>query len=688
MISWILALALQSAPCQGGPAPAESDQEAEPGLVTEVEIKGVEPGAKGEIDKRTYVVSNDPQAQTSNALEILGKLPSVSVSGSGRVQLLGNSDVTILIDGKRPVNADALLKSLPASQIGSVEVMTNPSADYSASGTAGIINIVTRKRTTPGLTGSTSATVNSLGGAQFSLAPSLTRGRWTVDGSLGLASEKGEGSAHISREVFPSAGGLSMLLEQSERTKSEETRGRLSGRLSYRPNTKDTWTVSVEAVKRVGDQQISSRAVGYEQFEQRSERPDDSLSARVGLDYEHSGATEGETLKASVTADYLDWDLESLVHVNLADPSSADSRYRVSSAIKTRNSALKFDYGRPFGTDASFSSGAVLEYSSEETTQSLDILSGVGPSPASEDRVVGTRVIGAVYTTAQFPLAMWTVKPGARIEHSRLDFSSDAGAADISDLSVFPSLHLRRSVGEHFQVNLSYSRRISRPDVQKLNPYLIVTSETTARIGNPDLEPEYTNSVELRVEYAKDTFSADVTVYDRNTSDVWAQYTSVAPGGLTLTSYKNAGERNERGAEIALRGSVDERWKYSASLNLFSNRQRVPQGGERDDFTWSSNAQLDYRTQSIEGRKPDELQLSVSYFGPQVFYEAEISSFARADFTWRHPFNNRVSGVLTVGDIFNSTGITTRISTVGLTEETVSRTAGTTVRFSLVLRLN
>jgi outer membrane receptor protein involved in Fe transport len=685
MIAWILAAALQGGPCQApSPAPVSAPRPEPSPVVDEVLISGEQPDARTEIDKRVYRLRDDPQVQTSTTLDILGKVPSVSVAPNGRVQLLGNSQVTILIDGKRPVNADAALKTLPAAQIDRIEVMTNPSAQYSAQGTAGIINIVTRRRTAPGLSGTLSANANSLGGGQLAFAPSLTRGPWTIEGSLSLARERGEGSGVTRRQLTDPGAGAVLEMKQIDRSESTEDRLRLSGRASYRPTDRDTLSLSVEAVARRNDRPGVIRATGFESYVERNEKPDRSSSGSVSVDYEHRGQRDGETLTASASVDYLDWKLANRVAVEFDDPASLDERYETLSRIETWNGDLKMDYVRPVGASSLLTTGVSWDRSEETTDQSLTILQGAGPGPASRDIVASERNVTALYATAQFPWGPWTVKSGLRLEYNDFEVRAPGIVGRTQDVGLFPSLYFRRKLTDGLQMNLSYSRRTSRPDAQRLNPYITFSSATSAQTGNPDLKPESTDAFEVRLEYARERFGLDLTLYYRETTDVWAQSTSVTPDAVSLMMYVNAGRRSERGGEVSLRGSVGARWKYSTSVNLFANRQQTPLDGVRNDFTWSAKGQIEYRTSTPDGRQPDEVQLSLRYFGPQLFYQTEISSFWRADFSWRHPLNDRVMAVLSVNDLFDSAGTTMRLRSPGLSEESINQGAGTTARVALV----
>src|SRR3954462_10659502 len=138
------------------------------------------PGDRTLIDRETYLVRDTPLAQTKPALEVIRNLPSVTVDAAGQLRLLGSRSVKILIDGRDTADANSILENLQASRIARIEVMTNPPAQYSAYGSAGIINIVLRKSFAEGLAGSAVASVGDLGYLTARGSPTWSRGKWSL----------------------------------------------------------------------------------------------------------------------------------------------------------------------------------------------------------------------------------------------------------------------------------------------------------------------------------------------------------------------------------------------------------------------------------------------------------------------------------------------------------------------------
>ena len=175
-VLWAQAGAPPALPPSSTPASSARDEQ-------EIVVRA-DPSQRTAIDRDTYIVRDTAEARTSNALEVLSRIPAVTVQPDNSIRLLGTTGVTVLIDGRPSPNPN-VLRDLQGSEIARIEVVSNPSAQFSASGTGGIINIVTRRSALDGLRGSLSASASRYGGYELRAAPSWTHGDLTISGNLG-----------------------------------------------------------------------------------------------------------------------------------------------------------------------------------------------------------------------------------------------------------------------------------------------------------------------------------------------------------------------------------------------------------------------------------------------------------------------------------------------------------------------
>ncbi len=185
-----VAHAQQAAPASPPPAPAAANEEEENDDIVVL----AEPGDQIRIDRRTYTLRDDPVAQSTNMFDVLGRIPSVSVAPDGGITLLGADGVQIQING-RPVpgdNLEQVLRGIPGGSVERIEVITNPSAQYAADASGGIINIITRRRFDAGFNGSIQASADSLGGYHFGVSPSYSSGQWAFSGQTGAYGGEGD----------------------------------------------------------------------------------------------------------------------------------------------------------------------------------------------------------------------------------------------------------------------------------------------------------------------------------------------------------------------------------------------------------------------------------------------------------------------------------------------------------------
>lgn len=676
-------------PAQTAPQPAPTGSEASE--VETVTVDGSRPPVSSQIDRQVYSVKDDPQAQAGSILDVLGKLPSVTVTPSGRVLLLGNSGVTILIDGKAPRDPTLALRALSGGDVDRIEVMTNPSAQFGPTGTAGIINIITLRRTRPGVSGAVSTSASSTGSLRVSASPSLTLGRWTVGGSFGLSRDVDEDAFTRRRELLNGLGQTTeTIIEENERRLvADNVNG--SAKLAFRPDDASMISLSAEASRFMAGGRsiatITSDAPGLRGYMERVDQPGHVRDHTVSLTYERAGPRAGETLTFQASTGSMAWTQERSILDVFDDPGRPDERYRAAFSFDDQDATVKLDYRRPFGEETELAVGASWERLDRTVTNSFETLAGPGSlGPDFTEVVAGERQIGSAYATLQFQWGDWTLLPGLRVEDFRhvVRAQGQTGLADTLDL--YPSLHISRELGEHLKLRLSYSKRIDRPDVQVLSPAVQFTSTTEASTGNPNLKPRTTDAFEVRFDHQRDDRNVNLTLYARETYDEWSWVSDLNSDGVRITRPINAGESSNRGGEFSVRGPVGERWKYVLSANLYYRELQVLDGAllrPEGQFAYGGNGQLEYRFPQRGELTGDRVQLSISYTGPQRYVDSTSDAYFRADLTWRHALTDKTSLVVTATDLFDTADGASRIRTDAFVQYDDYDSRGTQLRVAL-----
>lgn len=654
----------QASPAPPPPPATSSTSQDEQEIVVRAD-----PSQRTSIDRDTYVVRDTAEARTSNAIDLLGRIPAVTVQPDNSIRLLGTTGVTVLIDGRPSPNPN-ILRDLQGSEIARIEVVSNPSAQFSASGTGGIINIVTRRSALDGLRGSLSASASRYGGRELRAAPSWTRGDWTISGNFGWT-RNGSASESMRERLSLDPGSAA-----PDSIETLETRNRFefingSGTVSYRPTAKRTLTfqgglITADA-RTTSNSEIVTAAAPGAPLAQLITSDFDYQAYSASLEYREEGSRPGELLTTSVQQ--YRFDPTSDVSTDFGA-----GQFRFRSDGFTRARIFKLDYVRPLqGTQRLLLGGSVNDtHDFNMLEQGGDLPLGGNPFPPAS-RIDGSSLEVASYASYQFPLLGGTVLAGFRIESRNYDLADPGLGQGPSDAHFFPSLHLERRLARWLTANLSYSRRIFWPAIQQLSPALRFSDSTTANAGNPALRPELTDSLEakLRAEVAHQTLS--LTLFNRRTDNVFSSLSTLTDDGVLVTQPVNLGVRTDRGASLAIQGPIVRGLSYSANANLIDRRIERENFGIRriqQSTNYSATAQIDYRDGADGRRGADRVTVTANYSGPYDDGLVRRSPFFRASASWSHAITDRLSGVLTIDDLFGPTEF--RSST--LSDSAASRT--------------
>jgi ferric enterobactin receptor len=680
LASAAVAHAQQPAPAPPPPAAAAEDEESNDDIV----VLG-SPDDQVRIDRRTYTLRDDAAAQSSNMFDVLGKIPSVSVSPAGDVTLLGASGVVIQINGQPVpgVNLEQVLRGLQGSEVERIEVITNPSAQYSAEASGGIINIITRRRFNAGFNGSIQASVEYPEGHHFGIGPSYSIGPWTFSGQIGAYGGGRENDLAREREAIP--GGA---LTSEEGARNIEWNGIYLSRLqvAYAPTERRRMSLALDGGHHNTDinqsSELSDIGGPISSIDASSDNTFDN--AQLTFDFQQNGDTPREQIKFNAALSQFVNESNS-VFANTPAGGGPTNSYATAYENETNGLSSKLDVEQPMPSEQFLTFGGSYDYSDQTFENSLTPLTGVTP-PGYAAALDGTSQTIAGYVTYQFDIGDWTILPGLRAEGYWREITSGGLTTEDDDTRLFPSIHVRNELTRNINLDLSYTSRISRPGFQQLDPALRFFDVGRAFSGNPNLDPTTTDAYEANFVYQRNGASFSVTFFDRISEDIVSNFTELTPGGVMLSMPVNAGESEQRGLQALLRGPIGDRWRYSLSGNVLSREYDFLSGGvisRREDVEYDGVAQLDYRDPDQDAVGANQYQFEVRFVGPRHGLQTEIDPFYMANFTWRRRLGPKLFGVFMVQDIFNSTDQVTEVITDDYIEHAEFESAGTRFRIAL-----
>lgn len=635
----------------------------------EVVVTAKTPAVKVYADKTVYDIGRDLQSQSGSAADVFNNLPSVQVDMDGGVTLRGDPNVVILVDGKPSTQLNGAagglgLQAFSARDIDRVEVMTSPPAQYRAEGAAGVINIITRKTRTAGLSGSLTTNVGD-------------RGRYLASGGLDYVA----GALRLSAS-------LSARLDQKQRHVSDErtTTDPLTGistpsteRLNERLH-RFTPTLRLGAEDRLGAKTALSAGfsrsglTGRRYFDEGT----DSLAAgapgpthveRSSAGHEWSPSESewgridqslgiaGETFSLALRRDHTK-EAEGYAYVNVQTSPPAPNAYdRLGLSVDLLKTTVSVDYVRPLPAEGTLRAGYAFEQDEDgfaSKAATLDPATDAFVNNPAVTSAFGYRQeVNALYASAEGRFARLLVEAGVRLEATRAVATEiDLGARSTHAYAgAYPSLHLTYDLGGGARAILALSRRVTRPNPEALNPFVDSQDVHNLRSGNPDLKPQDTNAFEGG--YAVDAGGASygATAYWRVNRDAATDIATVLAPDVVLTSKANLPRSRSGGVELKARRALGPRVDVSVSADAFwSEITALGLGGSglRDTSGLNLKAALDLRPTD-----KDALQATLNRTDHRLTPQGVVGPVSTVNFGYRRRLNEDLSLVATLTDAFD-----------------------------------
>ncbi len=630
----------------------------------DVVVSGDRAPVSYQIDKKVINVSGQLTSLSGNAVDVLENVPSVTVDIEGNVSLRGSSNFTVLIDGKPSIlEGSEALQQIPAASIKNIEIITNPSAKYNPEGTAGIINVITKKNTLEGMSGIASLNGGSHqrygGEALFDLKNNKTKFNFGIDynkRNMDIQNEANNWTLFNSIKNFNSSTGSS--------NRGRESYG-VRGAISYDFTDADILTINGRYGYR---ERLSNSNLIYYQWSNISPTKSNYTTSnnrsrsggyyRAGLNYSHNFSQKGHDLTADLIYSHRNSDEFTIFKQFNSLDKIVEGQKQTEKGPST-SYEIKLDYSYPITEKAKFEAGYngdihksqdITEYQFYDTTNSEFYLDDLFSKNINYNQNVH-----ALYSIYSNEFNEFGLQLGLRAELTdrTIKLQNTNQSFGINSWDYFPTLHFSYKLNETDQIMTSYTRRIDRPRGWELEPFLTWMDRYNVREGNPALKPEYIDSYELSFQklFNKSIFSADL-YYRMNNNKVEHIQTAYSEN-VTLHSVENVGKDYSFGSELMINFDPLKFWNINLMGNLYNYKIVGSYNNisfDRNSFNWNTRF-----NNSFDISSTTQFQINLFYNSPSVSAQGTRKGFLMTNAAIRQSFiNKQLALTLQVRDLFGT----------------------------------
>jgi outer membrane receptor protein involved in Fe transport len=634
--------------------------------ISGTEVVGQKVSEELHLDKKVINVAQNISVQGGTALDVLQNQPSVRVDPDGTVYLRGSSNFTILVNGKPyPLQGSDALKQISANTIENIELITNPSSKYDAEGSAGIVNInlkVQKDLSLSGIVNLNSGTGDKYNG-DFSF--SYNKDKWSLSSGFDYRDNTFTNEQDISRTSFIGNQNLYNNSDINIRNKRKQYSFR-SG-LDYAADIKNALGLSFSygSIDMNGslNTQVSNQQVGSSSYSMITNHMDIPVTYFSStFTYQHKLNPEINDLNFELTYNFVKLLNEQLTIENKSNENFSNLFEMLNNTLFTNDSKrnegrTKLSYNHKIDENSKFESGLQVNYS----YRNFDLINKIYDE-SLQDYLIDNNLtnsfnlrnnVYAGFVSCSSKLEGFDFMVGLRGEYMDrfLDQKTLDESYKFNKMDYFPSASISRTIADH-QIQLSYSKRINRPNENMLNPFAFYSDPNITISGNPKLKPEYIDALELNYQKMFGSVFVSAQTYYRKSKDSFEQIFLVDSTGKLNIIFDNYGNTDVYGAELSTSFSIAEIFKFDPSVNLFQTNLVGKVAGEKvekDFFNWSARLNA-----SVTISATTRFQLSGNYM---KFIDAQSVSepFMMISASLRQEFLDKaVSLTLQARNLFNA----------------------------------
>jgi len=668
------------------------------------------------IDKKVFNVEKDIMSQSGSATDILRNIPSVTVDSDGNVSLRGSGNVRILINGKPSgllsTDPASVLEQIPANTIERIEIINNPSAKYDPEGNAGIINIVLKKgiqetsgyNFTLNLNAGTKDKYNVTAGLSYKIKG------WNFYGNYSLRFFHMFPTGTLERTNFLSDSSFYLKESDNSYMKMFGHLGTLG--IDYDINRDNFIGASVSYSHRDRNRNSSSLYQNYNQllvptfyYDRRNYEDEIEKGLDANLNYRKKFEKRGQELTASfqysnsiensplnIIQRNLDFNNNPLPGNNYLENDYTNERFDSYSIQADYTHPLKEDAANPTKMKSKFEVGFKSLFRKTDSDFRVDIfdstINSFVPNNLLSNDFLYKEQIHSFYGTFENNYKNFGYQVGLRLEEALTNSDQKVTNTTYENnyFSWFPSIFMKQGITATTEAQVSFTRRINRPRLGNLNPFVDYSDPQNLRAGNPYLKPEYINGVELGFVKYLSTVALTSSVFYRITTDVITRYITVDSNGISLMTPKNVNKATSYGMELIGNGSFAKWWNFNASASYFRTElDGNLNSSELNNSGYSWTAKL---ISNMSFPKIIDIQFSMFLQGKNVTPQGFTDPMFSSDLAVKKDFMNKKIAIgLRISDIFNTQKFGFNSNTETFNTSFVRRRDSRTLFLSFTLRM-
>ena len=569
-----------------------------------VTVTSTNPGLRLGIDRKVFNVDKNMVSAGGTAVDVMRNVPSISVDIDGNVSMRNNTP-QLFVDG-RPTNLS--LDQIPADAIESVEIITNPSAKFDASGgTAGILNVILKKNKRVGYSGSVRTNIDTRGRVGFGGDINIRKDKVNFFMNANMNQRKSISTGTTDRTTL--IGTPNTAMHQVDESISKGNFLFFRSGFDFFLDNRNTLSIAGNLgqgrFKPTSESDIEIDSLYSPVKSSFSDRFSNSNSrfnhAGAMLSFKHLFPKQGEEWTADINYNRSKNNNLNLVSTNyytdLLSPAISSFNQQQDGSGTNQNIVVQTDYVKPLTEKSKLEMGLRAQFRNVDNKNNFYIVGAGGTLTFVPDQSVNYTSIDnvyAAYTTYSNQIKNFGYQLGLRVESSDYEGQlPDKGQSfNINfPVSLFPSVFLNQKLKKDQDLQLNYSRKINRPNFFQLYPFTDYSDSLNISRGNPGLSPEFTNSLELSYQKTfknRDNFIA--SLYYKNTTDLITRYqdkeTNLSGKEVLINTYINASSSYVTGLELVSKNKMAKWWDMTSNLSLFTSKIKLNIAGqpEQDPF--------------------------------------------------------------------------------------------------------